>query len=324
MLADLQGGVDLEGIFSHSDLDELLAGVLARQGLSDPDRLPELPVRTVTRPGDVWVLGDLGHRLGCGDATDDTLVARVVNGGRPRLLVVDPPYGVELNMEWRDGIYNALAPAERSYLRPAGISGDTVADWSAAYELVPSLEVAYVWHGSVHACEVAAGLQRLDFELRQQIIWVKTAFVIGHAAYNWQHEPCWYAVKKGCHAQWIGSRDQSTVWELPSPKAIMGGSEEARLAHPCQKPLETMSRPIGNHSGDVYDCFLGSGTTLVACESLGRRCYALEVEPRYVDLAVLRWQQFAGQQATLEDDGRTYAAVAAERTSEGPQVTAAP
>ena len=109
--------------------------------------------------------------------------------------------------------------------------------------------------------------------------------MISRSAYHWQHEPCWYAVKQGASAGWIGARDQSTVWELASPKAIMGGSDEERYDHPTQKPLECMARPVRNHSGEVYDCFMGSGTTLIACESLGRRCYGLEIDPRFAMLS---------------------------------------
>ena len=160
-------------------------------------------------------------------------------------------------MEWRDrALYNKLGPAQASYMkqRRGGqkISGDTIADWSAAYELVPSLEVAYVWHASAHMVEVATGLARLGFELRQQIIWVKPVHVISRSAYHWRHEPCLYAVKKGASAGWIGTRDQSTVWELASPKQIMAGSAEESCAHPCQKPLDCMARPVRNHSGDVW------------------------------------------------------------------------
>ena len=138
--------------------------------------------------------------------------------------------------------------------------------------------------------------------------------VICRGAYHWQHEPCWYAVKKGATAGWIGARDQSTVWALASPKAIMAGSAEEKLDHPTQKPFECMARPVRNHSGDVYELFCGSGTTLVACESLHRRCYAMEIDPRFVDVAVLRWQGCSGKDAVLDGDGRTFAEIAAKRT----------
>ena len=294
-----------------------LAGNDPRPGLTDPDDVPETPAELYVKRGELYLLGD--HRLLCGDATSTDDVARLLGGAEPRLLVTDPPYGVELNMEWRDGVYNALGSAEPSYMRvsatpdPSGatpadvgahgrskghrnttVSGDTRADWSEAYALVPSLDVAYVWHASAHMVEVILGLEALGFELRQQIVWVKTLAAMSRSAYNWQHEPCLYAVRKGRTAEWIGDTRQTTVWEHPSPKMIGGGSQEEKFDHPTQKPAECMGRPIRNHRGDVYEPFSGSGTTIIAAEQLGRRCYAMEIEPKYVQVAIQRWQNRAG------------------------------
>ena len=277
-----------------------------RQNLGDPDDMPELPdeASTYVNAGDLWQLGD--HRLLCGDATDPADVARVLAGATPRLLVTDPPYGVELNLEWRDDLATMAAPAEKSYLRSEGhgntaISGDTRSDWSAAFELVPSLEVAYVWHADKHAIAVGQGLERVGFVLRQQVIWVKPFGIPSRTNYNSQHEPCWYAVRSGSTAEWLGDTRQTTVLELASPKMMMGGSAEAKFDHPTQKPAEAMARPIRNHRGDVYEPFAGSGTTIVAAEQLGRRCYALELEPRYVQVCIERWQGFTGREAVRLD-----------------------
>jgi DNA modification methylase len=180
------------------------------------------------------------------------------------------------------------------------ISGDTRADWAEAFALVPSLEVGYVWHATSHMVEVVRGIERIGFELRQQIIWVKTQAAISRSAYHWQHEPCIYAVRKGKTANWKGSNDQTTVWTAASPKMIMAGSSEPKYDHPTQKPVELMRRPLLNHTvrGDgVYDPFLGSGTTLIACETEGRRCYGLEIEPRFCDVIVTRWEKLTGKQA---------------------------
>jgi DNA modification methylase len=141
---------------------------------------------------------------------------------------------------------------------------------------------------------VGDGLTRLGFEIRSQIIWVKTHFAMSRGAYHWQHEPCWYAVRKGATAEWLGDHTLSTVWELASPKMIMGGSDEDKFDHPAQKPVESMRRPIANHRGDVYEPFCGSGTTLVAAELEGRRCFALEIEPRYAEVTIERWQNVTG------------------------------
>jgi DNA modification methylase len=314
-LRDLLAGITVDDAGLLALLGDL-AGNDPKAGLTDPDDVPETPEEPYVKLGELYVLGD--HRLLCGDATSADDVARLLGGAEPRLLVTDPPYGVELNMEWRDGVYNALGPAEPSYMRATTttdggahgrtkghrnttVSGDTRADWSAAYALVPSLEVAYVWHASAHVVEVIRGLEEIGFELRQQIVWVKTIAAMSRSAYNWQHEPCLYAVRKGKTAEWIGDTRQTTVWEHPSPKMIGGGSTEEKFDHPTQKPAECMGRPIRNHRGDVYEPFSGSGTTIIAAEQLGRRCYAMEIEPKYVQVALERWQAFTGKTAERLD-----------------------
>ena len=148
----------------------------------------------------------------------------------------------------------------------------------------PSLDVAYVWHADRYMIEVAAGLQRVGFELRQQIMWSKTVAAMSRSAYHWQHEPCWYAVRKGKTSRWVGGHEQHTVWEAASPKHIMSGSKEEKLPHPTQKPLELMQRPLMNHGkpGDgVYEPFGGSGTTMAAANLASRVCFCMEIEPRY-------------------------------------------
>jgi hypothetical protein len=178
------------------------------------------------------------------------------------------------------------------------ISGDTRADWSEAFALVPSLQAAYVWHASVFTCEVLAGLQRIGFLYPQQIIWDKGRTVLTRTHYWYQHEPCWYVRKK--NAPWYGKAgENSTIWQSPSPKFIMGGSDEEKFDHPTQKPLELMRRPILNHTRRkelVFDPFLGSGTTLAAAELAGRACLGIELNAQYVDVSVTRWESPAGKQ----------------------------
>jgi DNA modification methylase len=122
---------------------------------------------------------------------------------------------------------------------------------------------------------------------------------MGRGAYHWQHEPCYFAVRRGTSAEWLGEHEP-TVWELASPKMIHGGSTEEKYDHPAQKPIECMQRPIGHHQGDVYEPFSGSGTTLIAAEVMSRRCYAMEIDPLYVQLAIARWQAFTGRTAVLQ------------------------
>ena len=191
---------------------------------------------------------------------------------------------------------------------------DDRADWVEAYKLFPG-DVAYVWHAGVHAAEVARGLEASGFSIRSQIIWAKQHFALSRGDYHWHHEPCWYAVREGKSSRWCGDRSQSTLWQVANLNPI-GGSREEATGHGTQKPLELMRRPILNNSvrGDVvYDPFLGSGTTLIAAEATERNCCGLDIDPRYVDVIVRRWQQFTGKQAVLEAGGRSFDQLAAER-----------
>jgi DNA modification methylase len=279
------------------------------------DEVPPVPATPISQPGDVWICGP--HRVLCGNSTNPEDVGRLLGDSKPRLMITDPPYGIELDSEWRDRAgLNGCGPAEASYMKhrteghnETTISGDTRADWSEAFELVPSLEVAYVWHASKFTREVLDGLLRIGFLHHQG----RTVLTRTH--YWFQHEPCWYVRKK--NAPWFGKAgENSTIWHSPSPKFIMGGSDEEKFDHPTQKPVELMRRPIINHTkrGElVYEPFLGSGTTLAAAEVTERVCYGLELDPKYADVVVQRWQQLSGKQAVLEGDGRSFEAIADER-----------
>jgi DNA modification methylase len=296
-LKDLSAlGADLKVLgFSKSELARALTP--ADRGLTDEDAVPTIGEVAVTRPGDVWLLEQ--HRIGCGDSTDPAAVQNVLAGGSPDLMVTDPPYGVNYDPEWRHraGVNNSS--------RTGKVENDGRADWEAAWALFPG-NIAYVWHGALHAVTVAASLQRQGFAIRAQIIWAKERLVIGRGDYHWQHEPCWYAVRS--KGNWTGDRRQTTLW------AISSKDQDAETVHGTQKPVECMRRPILNNTspGDVvYEPFLGSGTTLIAAESCGRVCRAIELSPLYVDVAVRRWQAFTDQSAVRESDGQSFDAVAA-------------
>jgi DNA modification methylase len=318
-LRDLDFDLTLTG-FEERELDDLLA---APELEEQADLIPDVPERPVTIAGDVWLCGK--HRVMCGDSTSADAVARVLSERKPLIMITDPPYGIELDSEWRDRAgLNGRGPAQASYMKHrteghtnTSISSDTRADWSEAFALVPSLEVAYVWHASKFTREVLDGLLRIGFLHHQQIIWDKGRTVLTRTHYWFQHEPCWYVRKK--NARWFGKAgENSTIWASPSPKFLMGGSKEEKFDHPTQKPVELMRRPMLNHTkhGDVvYDPFLGSGTTMMSAELNQRICYGIEIDPKYVDVIVLRWQAVAGQQATLEADGRSYEVAARERGS---------
>ncbi|MBL6081392.1 site-specific DNA-methyltransferase [Belnapia sp. T18] len=293
-LADLRGmGADLSLIgFSEGELTSLL--VEGTAGLTDPDAVPKAPAEPVTHPGDVWLLGR--HRLVCGDSTTPEAVEAALGGVRPHLMVTDPPYGVEYDPAWRNR-------AGLSTTRRIGaVANDDRADWRAAWALFPG-EVAYVWHGALHAAAVAESLTACDFEIRAQIVWAKDRLVLGRGHYHWQHEPCWYAVRKAAGGHWAGGRKQTTLWQIASR------GQDAETVHGTQKPVECMRRPIENNSSPgqaVYEPFGGSGTTLIAAEMTGRACHAIELSPAYVDVAVTRWQAFTGQQAVREGDGLLF------------------
>jgi DNA modification methylase len=273
--------------------DDFLAGLLneGTEGLTDPDDVPEPPAEPVTVLGDVYVLGK--HRLVCGDSTNADDVAKALNGVAPHLMVTDPPYGVEYDPEWRNGL-------DKAKNRRTGIvSNDDRSDWREAWALFPG-SIAYVWHGGLHASSVADSLVASGFALRAQIIWEKQKMVFSRGDYHWQHEPCWYAVRGT--GNWQGDRKQTTVWKIDNLNlATKQTNENERTNHSTQKPVECMKRPIVNNSSPgqaIYDPFLGSGTTLIACEMEGRACHGLELSPAYCDVIVKRWEDFTGNKAT--------------------------
>lgn len=290
--------------FSEDELARLTAE--KTEGLTDPDKVPEVPAEPVSVLGDVWILGK--HRIVCGDSTDANVVAKCLNGVEPHLMVTDPPYGVEYDASFRNGIVreNGTIVGARA---TGKVLNDDRADWREAWVLFPG-DVAYVWHAGIYAGLVADSLIESGFPIRSQIIWAKQQFAIGRGDYHWQHEPCWYAVRKGAKGHYCGGRKQSTLWEIPKP-------QKSETGHSTQKPVECMKRPIENNSSPgqaVYEPFSGSGTTIIAGEMTGRAIHAIELNPAYVDVAVKRWQEFTGQEA-VHDDGRKFNDCAVRRAA---------
>jgi DNA modification methylase len=341
-----QLGVDLSQLgFSVSES----AGItdVRPEGLTDADEhQPEPPnlskAAAVTARGDVWQLGR--HRITCGDSTNAADVDRVLAGAKPNLMVTDPPYGVDYDPAWREK--SGLSSKDGAH---GQVLNDGRADWRETWALFPG-DVAYVWHGGLHSLVVADSLIAGGFEIRSQIIWAKGRYAISRGHYHWHHEPAFYAqrpgtddhwqeygpdplasadagvdrfveehdvaayaVRKGASGDWTSDTDrrrkQSTLWsDIEHVKNETG--------HGTQKPVMCMRRPIENNSepgAGVYEPFSGSGTTIIAAEITGRRCYAVELSPAYVDVAVKRWQAFTGLMAILVGDGRSFADVAAER-----------
>tara|TARA_R100000808_G_scaffold12855_1_gene31746 strand:+ start:519 stop:1814 length:1296 start_codon:yes stop_codon:yes gene_type:complete len=280
---------DLPDLDIDAWLDEFIRDPIAPQG--DPDEVPEPPEEPTAAVGDLWTLGD--HRVLCGDATNADDVARLMDGEVPTLMVTDPPYGVEYDPEWREK-YDKI---KRHSV--GKVSNDDRSDWTEAWALF-SGDVAYIWSGDRHLLDIGRQVTDAKFAIRSLLIWAKQGFVFGRGHYHPQHEACIYAARKGATVSWIGGHKQSTVWEINNLNRMKGGTvDDINTTHSTQKPLECMERPIANHEGNVYDPFLGSGTTLIAAERQRRRCFGLEIEPKYVDVIVNRWEQYTGKTAVL-------------------------
>lgn len=296
-------GVDLELLgFGEDEIDRLLSSGDGESNSGAENVLPEVAEEPVTRRGDLWLLGK--HRLLCGDSTSAADVERLLAGEKPHLLVSDPPYGVEYDPSWRN------EAGVSATARTGRVTNDDRADWRDAWALFPG-DVAYVWHAGVHSRAVAESLEVCGFAIRAQIVWAKPRLVLGRGDYHWQHEPCFYAVRKTATGHWQGARDQTTLWSIGT------GSEDEATVHGTQKPVECMRRPIVNNSarGDlVYEPFAGSGSTIIAAESVGRRCAGVELDPRYCDVIIERWQKYTGAAAQLEQ-GDTFSALRTARAA---------
>ena len=301
-LAELLQALDNDGgLLGTGYTGDDLAALLA--GLEPPGEVQEDVEEEVTeeagaelarkwgvRQGQAWRLGE--HRVVCGDSCDPAVAARAVTDLDPQLMVTDPPYGVEYDASWRTEV--GAGPDEG--LATGAVRNDDRASWAEAYGNFGGA-VAYVWHASRHASVVERDLVGLKFEIRAQVIWAKNKFLISRGHYHWQHEPCWYAVRKGKTATWAGDRKQTTLWEIDKP-------HKSETGHSTQKPVECMARPIRNHTrtGDaVYDPFLGSGTTLIAAEQMGRVCCGVELNPSYVGIIIQRWVDLTGGAPVLEE-----------------------
>jgi DNA modification methylase len=250
-------------------------------------RAEELQHEWKTEYGQVWEIPSKtspgkAHRLMCGDSTKEDEVKKLLAGNVPFIMVTDPPYGVEYDPDWRN---KAAAEGHLSYGASAigKVKNDDIADWSAAWNLFPG-SVVYTWSPpGDHVLITGKALIDCGFSIRSMIIWKKAHFAISRGAYHYQHEPCWYAVRKGAKSLWCGDRSQSTVWDIDHVKNETG--------HGTQKPLECMARPIRNHGGkddDVYDPFLGSGTTMIAAERSDRICFGMEIDPKYCAVILQR------------------------------------
>lgn len=299
-------GVDAEKLL------EMLVGVSSLTSLEDPGP-EESPDNPVTRPGDLWLLGD--HRLLCGDSTKAEDMDRLMAGAKARLLQTDPPYGVSYTAT-KDGIprfgFSSILD-DWGDIEHDDLDGPKLQEFleqvfrNAARYLYHA--AWYLWHAHLTQGYFAAAAAAAQVLLHRQIIWRKPSFVLTRSGmWHWTHEPCFFGWIKGSPPPWYGDKSATTVWDV--------GRDSDRGYHPTQKPVELFAIPMKRHTlpGEIcLEPFCGSGSQIIAAEKLRRRCYAIEIEPRFVDAALRRWEKATGREAVLESTGRTFAATAAER-----------
>lgn len=305
-LQELDFDIDLLG-FDDDFLDGLMPTEEV-EGLTDEDAVPEVPETPVTVLGDVWQLGD--HRVMCGSSTDAHSVEMLLGGQMPNTMITDPPYGVEYDAGWRADAKGVKKTAREE---TSMLKNDNNADWYDAYALFPG-NVAYVWHASAFTDVVMDGLRRAGFEIKSQIIWNKNVHALSRSDYQWKHEPCWYAIKKGANHNWKGDRTQKTIWDVQN--VIFEKGAGGKTSHPTQKPVELYMRSINNHTNPgeyVYEPFGGSGSAVISCEKTGRRSLTMELDEKFVDVIIKRWQDFTGKDAVHIESGKTYSEMKAER-----------
>ena len=305
MAALEEDGFNLELVgFTDEEIADLLRDpeeVLA--GKTDDDAVPETPENAVTVPGDIWLLGE--HRLVCGDSTQTESVEKVLAGGLADMVFCDPPYNVNYGATSKD--------------KPRGkkrkITNDDLGQDFEQFLRDACVNIVAVTKGAIYICMSSSELHTLQKAFREAgghwstfVIWAKNTFTMGRSDYQRQYEPMLYGWKEGTDHFWCGARDQGDVWFIKKP--------HVNDLHPTMKPVELVERAVRNSSKDrdtVLDPFGGSGTTLIACEKTGRHARLIELEPKYCDVIIRRYQEFSGKEATLEVGGRTFADVAAER-----------
>lgn len=292
---ELRGGViDLE--LTGFSLDEI-NDILGQDDLStnvEEQELPEPPIDPVTKLGDVWILGD--NRLLCGDSTSPEDVSRLMGCDLADLWLTDPPYNVAYQGKTKDAltIQNDEMDDEsfRRFLVSAYSAADSVLKEGAAF---------YIWHADSEGFNFRGACRDVGWKVRECLVWVKNAFVMGRQDYQWKHEPCLYGWKEGASHNWYSDRCQTTVLEFARPNR--------NGEHPTMKPVELFRYLIANSTRKgqvVLDSFGGSGTTLIACENIGRKACLLELDPVYCDVIVKRWQNLTGQKAYRESDGVAF------------------
>jgi site-specific DNA-methyltransferase (adenine-specific) len=278
--------------------DEELAGLLVEEldpeELGDADEVPEPPAEPVTRPGDVWLLGR--HRLMCGDSTDTMAMERLMENKPADLWLTDPPYNVAYEGKTAEALTiknDSMTNSDfRQFLHDVYVAANCFLKPGASF---------YIWHADSEGYNFRGAAHDVGWKVRQCLVWVKSVMVMGRQDYQWKHEPCLYGWTDGAAHFWASDRKQTTVLEFDKPRR--------NGEHPTMKPVELFEYLMSNSTklGAVaLDSFGGSGTTVIAAERLGRMARLMELDPRYCDVIVKRWQQFTGKTATLESTGEPF------------------
>ena len=311
-LAELQeAGFDLELMgFGDEELERLINGEGDTTGLTEDDAVPDLPVDPVSKTGDVWLLGQ--HRLLCGDSTVLTDVERVMNGQLADMAFTDPPYNVDYGNNAKDKMRG----------KDRRIMNDALGDGFYQFLYDACVNLLIVTKGACYVCMSSSELHTLQRAWLEAggkwstfVIWAKNTFTLGRADYQRQYEPILYGWKEGTKHFWCGDRDQSDIWNYNKPRV--------NDLHPTMKPVELVERAIKNSSKTrdiVLDLFGGSGTTLIACEKTNRQARLVELDPKYVDVIVKRWEDYTGLKATRESDGQAFAELTTQALSEAQTV----
>lgn len=281
LLAEDIPSLDFDGF----DIDWGIKGVEESDVVEDEAPEPQMDSEPTSKLGDVWKLGD--HRLMCGDSTNSQNVEKLMNGQKADLLVTDPPYNVDYEGGTGMKIQNDSMSdgAFLEFLTDAFTNAVNSLKEGASY---------YIWHADSEGYNFRTACKTVGMTIRQCLIWKKNSIVMGRQDYQWKHEPCLYGWKEGASHSWYADRKQSTILEFDKP--------QKSDIHPTMKPVNLISYQVRNSSkaGDiVLDLFGGSGTTLMACEQLGRICYMMEYDPHYADAIIKRWENFTGKKAEL-------------------------
>lgn len=298
-LADSGFDITLTG-FTQEEMDALKP-IEVTEGLTDEDATPEVPEKPVTRLGDVWLLGK--HRLMCGDSTSIEALETLCSGQLVDMWLTDPPYNVAYEGKTKDALTiknDSMGDSEfRQFLRDCYVAADAVMKPGAVF---------YIWHADSEGYNFRGAANDAGWKVRQCLVWKKQTMVMGRQDYHWKHEPCLYGWKDGAGHLWASDRKQTTILEFDRPSR--------NGEHPTMKPVALFEYQMLNNTkgGDiVLDSFGGSGTTLVAAEKNGRIARLMELDPKYCDVIVKRWQDFTGKKATLESDGREFDEVGKKR-----------